>query len=381
MSWDIWIGDPFGTRLMSASPVSFVVAKVANKPGAFSMLFTGNFDVNPIRLDGLVEFWRDGKWVNTGMARAIRYFADKAGNDYVQISGPDLQDILDRRIIIGAAGSAESDKTDYADDMIKAIVTEQFGSGAGAGRDISAYLTVEADKSLGYSLSKSFAYKNVLTTIQEIAQTSTENSLPIYFDVVPYISGNNILFRFETYLNQPGIDRTGTSQVVFGTNYDNISDVNLEYDFTSEVTAAYAGGQGEGADRYLTSAINTDRVAESPYNRRESFKDARNESSTTAADDKASQSVREGAPVVRFAGRLLDIPPTRYGIEWSWGDKVIVQYRDIQQEAIISAVTFTVNDAGRETIDARFALEDSATYSGRLVIEARKTGGGRFDTP
>lgn len=366
-TWEVWLDDPFGLRLLALSPISFTVVKSANRPGMFSITFGGNFSTNPVKLDGLVEFWRDGRWVNTGMVRTISYFQDGNGNDYISLSGPDLIDLLARRIITGGAGSTEATKTDYADDMIKAIVTDHFGAPAGAqGRDISAYLSVEADASLGYSFTKSFAWRNTLTTIQEIAQTSTENSKPIFFDIVPYVSGNLVKFRLETYLDQPGVDRTGTSQVIFGTNFDNIQGVSLEYDFSDEVSFGYAGGQGEGADRYLSGAINT-RYLESPYNRREAFADARNEEATSAVDAKAEQIVREGAPVVRMSGRLLDIPPTRYGIEWSWGDKVIVQYRGIQQEAIISAVTFGVNSDGQETIDARFALEDSATYAGRLI--------------
>ena len=366
-TWEIWLDDPFGLRLLALSPVSFSLVKSINKPGAFEITFAGNFSTNPVKLDGLVEFWRDGQWINTGMVRVIKYWQDSNGNDYISLAGPDLIDLLARRVIAGAAGSAETTKTDYADDMIKAIVTDNFGASAGAqGRNISAYLSVEADASLGYSMTKSFFYRNVLIVCQEIAQTSAENSKPIYFDIVPYVSGNLVKLRFETYLNQPGIDRTGTSQVIFGTNFDNISNVRLEYDFSEEITMAYAGGQGEGADRYISGALNT-RYLETPYNRREAFTDARNESATAAVDAKAEQVVFAGAPVVRLSGNLLDIPPTRYGIEWSWGDKVIVQYRDIQVGATIGAISFGVDSDGNESIGARFQVEDSASYAGRLL--------------
>jgi hypothetical protein len=369
-TWEIWLDDPQGVRILSISPISFSVAKVANKIGAFSLTLGGNFNTNPFKLDGLIEFWRNGQWINTGMLRNFEYWQDNEGTDYITISGPDTIDILQRRIERFQAGQVYSDKTDYADDMMKEIVDEHFGSSAGTGRDLSDYISVAPDASLGYSLSKGIAYRNVYDLLIEIAETSRENDLPIYFDLVPYLSSaNQIKFRFETYLYQPGIDRTTISdQVVFGTNYDNISEPHLEYDFTEEVSMVLGGGAGEGTNRYTVFVMDNERVQESPYNRREAFADVRNGYPNVLTDDKAAQEVRAGRPVVRFSGTLKDIPPTRYGIEWNWGDRIIMQYRDIQAEAVVSAVVFKVDSSGKETIDARFALDDFKSYGGRLAV-------------
>ena len=58
------------------------------------------------------------------------------------------------------------------------------------------------------------------------------------------------------------------------------------------------------------------------------------------------------------SGTLLDTTQTRYGLDWSFGDRVTITYRDLQLDGMINAVTIRINDQGQETLDARLEMDD-----------------------
>ena len=93
---------------------------------------------------------------------------NERGERLTKITCVDLMQLLTRRIVAYNSGASQASKTDQADDMMKAIVRENFGSLAtDTDRDWSAYLSVEVDLSLGQSLSKSFSRRKVLQVLKE----------------------------------------------------------------------------------------------------------------------------------------------------------------------------------------------------------------------
>ena len=361
--WNVYLGDEYGNRTSDLERIiSGEFVRVVNDVGAFSLVLPGNTSATIQNPDGMVEIWRrpiDGTMQNvfTGFIRKVRYTTDDIGNQRIVVSGYDTNDLLRRRIIAYAAGEDESDKTDYADDMMKEIVTENLGSSAASGRDISSYgFSVSAQTADGPSLSKAFAWRNMLLVLQEIAASSATAGTDLYFDVVPYVNGNVINMRFDTYTNQPGDDKT--NQVFFGETWGNLSNAELEYDYSEEENYITAGGQGEESDRVTADASSTSLINLSVFNRREAFEDARNETTAAGLQDRADKRLREGKPKTRFGGLLLDTEQTRYGTDWSFGDRVTAIYNNIQFDGLINAVRFRLEESGLERIEARLEVEE-----------------------
>src|SRR5262249_31379974 len=145
---------------------SFTCTRSVNTPGRFAMNLPAKYlklFSNPKRwLDYRIGFFRrldNGPEVlDTTTVYFVRNVVRRRKGllRSLTIGGPSALQILKRRIVNASAGSSGAQKTDQLDDMMRAIVREQFGSGAGTGRDISAYLTVEADLSLGTSSTRAF---------------------------------------------------------------------------------------------------------------------------------------------------------------------------------------------------------------------------------
>jgi hypothetical protein len=269
---------------------------------------------------------------------------------------------LKRRIVAYAAGSSQAEKTDQADDMMKAVVRESLGSSAGADRDLTSLgLTVAADLADGPTITKGFAYKNVFSVLRDIADAARQAGTPVYFDLAPVFDSNtSIGYQFRTFTDQPGEDHSYTSgakPVMFSKEWGNLTGPVLEMDYEDEINAVTVGGQGEGSDRATVTRTDAGRIAASVWNRREGFADARNESSTNGLNAKGDQVLAENRPRYRFSGTLIDSPQARYGIEWDFGSKVTISYRGLQFDGPVLAVTLAGGKDGKETITAKVDVE------------------------
>jgi len=283
----------------------------------------------------------------------VRYVEKKAENDqvYFVMSGMDLNYLLDSRIVAYFAGSAQADKTDQADDMMKAIVRQNIGSGAtdlngDTSRDLSSRgLTVQADVGLGNSISKAFAYRNVLLVLQEISDASheTSESGSVYFGIVPLNQGWECEFR--TNLQQWGLDHRYPSgaagAVIFSLEFGDLADVSRYTDWRQETTYVYAGGQGENTLRDIQVASDTGRIGASPFNRREVFADARNVTTSAQVQDAAEAALREGRPRNLFSAKWVDATKV-YGRDFNFGDYITAVYLGETVDCRIDAIVVTV---------------------------------------
>lgn len=325
------------------------------------LVVPGNFASSNIAQDSQIEVLR----TPTGASSAQRLFntrflVDKFVQFYqggaltYRISASPAYNVIQRRIVAYAAASANAAKTDYADDMIKDVVRENFGSGAITARDLSAYMSVQADASAGASVSKSFAWQRVESTIASIANMSANATSPVnvFYDVV--WDNNSGLFQFQTFTGQLGRDRSSASAapMIFSIGNRNITNPSITVDYRDEVNYAYAGGQGSESDRQIVEATDTARAAASPFNRRETFVDARNYSSTTGLSDEAAAAVRSGRPLTVFDGDVLSGPGSEFQTNWDYGDLVSASFLGNTFDCWINSVSVSVA-GGAETISAK----------------------------
>jgi hypothetical protein len=340
-------------------------ARVVNEIGALTLVLTDEYDNfiftgDDIQVDTRIAVMRsinngtpyldtDMQWL---MRSAVKTLSDN-GERLTTIQARCANDLLHRRIVAYSAGSAEAEKTDEADNILKAIVRENLGSLAtDTARSIATYLSVQADLTLAPTIAKAFSRRKVLDVLQEVALSSYQAGTYLAFDVV---APSPTTLEFRTYINQRGIDHrwpTSTAPLLFGPDFGNLTDVVRGYDHSQEVTYGYAGGQGIGAARQMGTASDAVRIAQSPFGRIEKFSDARQTVSAAILADEADMIVKSGIPRNTFSAKIVETPSTIYGLQYGFGDYVTAVFEGESIDARIERVRVRVRN-GAETIDAQ----------------------------
>jgi len=294
-----------------------------------------------------------------GLVRDSEYITSQQGQYQRTIIAFDLNEILTRRITAYYAQSAQVTRTGAADDMMKDIVTDNFISNAdysgtpSPSRSLTAVgLTVQSDLTAGPSLSKDFAWRNILPLLQDLQADSKEQGTETFFGIVPT---SETTMQFQTWTARA--DRTtstGTNPLVFSLEWGNLSSPKLATNTSAEVNFAYAAGKGERAERIVQTAYNSTAVTASALNRREGLAYSNAETTAAALTD-ARAAVERNRPTENFSGDIIDTVLTPYGglSGWNLGDKVTVNYAGSQFDVIIRAVHIQVEGNGNETISAR----------------------------
>lgn len=355
----IGLYDQFGAPLKPIVDFhSIKYTRVVNGVGTLSVTLPRTFDFSLINLDNRVVVVRKNQgqswYVDTDIWWLIRHYEwvlDQSGEEVLLITAHSPTEILKRRIVAYNSGTSQAEKTDLADDMMKEIVDENFVSATDTNRNISSYLQVQGNASLGPTVTHAFSRKNVLQVLQDLSQMATTAGTPVFFDVV---SAGPALYEFRTYINQRGIDHTspgGNPPVVLAPELGNFTTVKSGYNFADEYNYVYAAGQGQKSERQVETASNLERINWSPINRREKMADSRqvSASSSNLLQARADASLREGRPERIFSGEFVNAPGSLYGVNWRWGDKVTAAYRGQVVDCFVDAVTVEVK-GGKETI-------------------------------
>lgn len=359
-NYEFWLTNEMGTPLEPLSRIlSFSCTRVVNNVGSFRMRLPADYDETKIKLDRMIQVWRAPTGGRLSLYRTyfIRNwtYGTYASQRYLDIGGPDFNDLLDRRIVAYAAGETQSDKTDYADSMMVEIVDENMGVAAPVERQMRRWSSGVAGDA-GPTLIKAFSRRKVLAVLQEIGQAAKEAGDEVFFDVEEILGATNISPRFATHLNQPRQDLTGHG-VLFSEEFGNLVDPTLEFDYTAEENYIYGAGQGVDDLRTTSEQYDTERMEQAPWNRREGFADARQCETVNGVREEARARLDEGRPIIRFNARIMDTERARYGRSWFWGDKVRATYREFDFSCIVRSVILELDNEGRERIDARLDYE------------------------
>lgn len=363
VSYQVWLYNPYGTRIgILDNLTSLSFSRAIHSIGRFQInIPEDKINRSFAQPDNVIQIWRNShdnkrRLEFAGFVTGITYTSPK-GKGEVILSGEDGLTLLKRRIVAYASGSSQAKKVDYIDDMMKEIVRENLGASAtDSDRDLSSFgFSVNSDISAGPSESLSFPWKNVLNTLKKLSELSVEVGTPVFFDVVPGVATGNTSWNFDTFINQIGSDRTYVNgrPTVFSQQFGNLEDPNLSYNYSDEISYVYAGGQGEGSDREIVERSDASREKRSPWARREDFVNYTNAENTASLQSAGDSVLQKRRPNIRFTGALKDTKQTRYGVDWVYGDKVVISHRGITFSAWINAVSFSVDSQGQETIQAR----------------------------
>jgi len=363
----VWLLSPTRTRLALIDRViRLQTTLTANAVGVAQVTLPASFPLTYIQEDSCLEIWRQvpggQKYLEGETIWLIRDWDQvltERGEELVVATAYTANEELDRPMVDYAAGTAYASKTDYIDDMMKALVRENLGSLATDGdRDFSDWLTVEGDASAGPSTSKKFAWRNVMAVLRELAQEADDQGSPVFFDVA-HVPGQQAS-EFRTYIGQRGVDHssTGAEPVILSPRNGTLSDVRRAYVSSVERNAVVVGGPGQGDDRQIVRQEESERLNISPINRRELFIDARGSDTTAAMEAEAGTAIRNNRPRETFSAKVRDTGAIKYGREYGFGDRVMAEFQGRTVDCRLDSVQLVV-ERGKETIRAGLTADES----------------------
>ncbi len=364
-SIELWLCTDRGERLTLLSEfANLQYTIVLQEVGVLTVELPPIYPDSLFAKDRQIQVWRDVDGLmrleRAYLVRRILDATDKEGRRTIMLTGLDGNYLLDGPIVAYAAGSSEAEKTDYADDLMKAIVRENLGALAtDADRTLDAgHFSVEADLSLGPSIQRAFAYRNVLQVLNDLSGQARTAGSEVYFDVASAAPDS---WQFRTFTGQPGMDRRfpgGVNPILLSVETGALTEPAWDQDWTAERSVVYAGGQGEGADRVIVEREDTERSGGSIWSRREAFVDARNESTTAGVTAVADEELARLRPRRRFTARLISTPAFLYGRDWGWGDRVSASYQGLQHDSLVTAVRVRISESGLETVESLLEADE-----------------------
>jgi hypothetical protein len=339
-------------------PIAFNIAGGINTMGVLEMtlpynyynLLQKDFFISIIRTvqGGLPYQEQDQLWIIRLRGRKL----DSEGRLVCYLKAYSGLHLLYRKINPNYTGSAQSSKTASADNMAKAVVRENLGTLAAAGRQLpTTFFSVQADVSLCPSISDTMPYKTILNAVDDIAQASFTAGTFMAYDVV----WNGISYEFRTWANYRGANRTRNngilSPVILIPEMGALSDIEQSEDWTDEATIIYSGGQGEGIERNVQTAADTTRIS-GPIGLFEGFIDARNSDTSASVLTEAQAELRSRRAKKSISGTYNDTAIYKYGRDIFLGDVFTAVAFGASVDVRLESVMISVSD-NSEKVDIR----------------------------
>ncbi len=346
-TWQVRIHNAAGTlQAILDHFQALEIERAVNAPGGYSLTMAATATlVSYFVLDGQLEFWRrDAAFARDWTLEFEAFHRDLIrwygadGLERITSRGVGYADLLRRRVIEAAGGSAGAVKTGKAETILKAYVDEQCVNNGTPARNFTG-LTIQADGATGNTITMGSAYQNLLATCQEIARIGGGD-----FAVV---GTGAATFQARWYNGQFGTDRSAT--VTFAVNMGNATEPELSQVRSQEVNAVLVGGQGEGTARATVWRTTASLIDDSTWNRMELFSDGRNLSTTAGLNSQGDGKLDEGQPRNDFSLKVIQLPGCAYGVHYGLGDLVTARYGTYSGTKKIKAVGFNVAD-GVETL-------------------------------
>lgn len=358
------LSDPFGSHLIEIATYhsySYVLNCAPGNVGVLELELPRSFNTNLLMRDGRIGPWRaiNGRAPSNdnGAQYTIETIKYRSASTFVRAYH--ATGIMARRRIAYAAGSSYATKAAAAaDNQIKAFWNENAGSsissadrdGVETQADISTYVTAQANLSTGASVGKAAARRNLLTVAQELAEASTTAGTYMTFEI---IAPSEATLELRTYTTQRGVDRRASSAnpVILREQAGVLENAELTIDWHDEKTFVIAGGQGEGTARLIATALDTTRMAVSPFGRIEDFADMSNVNDSTLLQDDADAGLRYGRPIISFTGDLIETPALTRGIQFDLGDMLTAEDPQTRQQydVRLDMVHEQADSSGRKT--------------------------------
>lgn len=319
------------------------------------------------QIDGRIDVWRRAQGMGVArlgetqwLIRNVRHKVDENNKQFIHILAYDPLVIIDKYIIAYVAGTPYSLKENIpADDMIKQIARENFGSLATDWRrDLSAWLYIEDDKSQAPAISMDdMAFEKIMPNLEQICEKSAAAGTYLSYDIVYDDRLEKLALR--TYTKQRGSNHgTGsTVPLVFGFYNDpvNVLGYGLNYasvetDATDEHTFIYSGQASQDTNCFYTTISNDDIIKSSPFGRREDYITAGDASTPDTVLNEAHAWLQHKTRKTIINGHIEQLSGLRYGIDYGYGDLVVFRYLGKSYDIHLDEIRFIVDERGKEDI-------------------------------
>jgi len=322
----------------------------------------GLYQYDEFSVGDIFEVWREKNGVlelqneTAYFLQNWEFWTDSEGAEYIRLTAFDANWLLDTAIVWAQSGTANASLTDHPDDMMKVIVENELGATSGLVSRTKLTCAPELGAG-GAQITKAFAYRNVLTVLQEICETAQEkNGVWLGFDVVRTAPGT---FEFRTYTERRGQDhgRASGDPRLVGKQCGNLSQAVFGTYHADERNVVLVAGQGEEDARTLVTRSNNKRMFASKWNRREYFKDSRDDSTTAALQADGDAALDEFRPRQVLTGTIHDTPGMQYNIHYQFGDVLSAEAFGYHVDCHVGSVRVKVNQDGGEQLDIKLRGE------------------------
>jgi hypothetical protein len=242
------------------------------------------------------------------------FFIEKINynSEGIAYTGYDANFLLNWRIIAANSGTVYADKELPADDYIKALAREAFGSLALDQRRAWP-IAIEPDRSLCPVIKQESARDKLINVYQTLTQASNEKGTPLFFDI---IADYDLNLTLRTYANFRGINR---ESLVLG--HEHLFDLELEIDDSESPTVIYSGGKGRGENRDVQLVYSEDAL-KGRYAWREAWVADKDLSTSQALIDEGYSQLKAKQRKISLSAKLVSTPEMAFGKHFNFGDKV-----------------------------------------------------------
>lgn len=351
-----------------------IVLKV-NHYGALVLDVPDNFPRSLFSKDNRIRVFRDGVQVGQTdfFLRKWEIFVNESKEEFYKLTAYSALYLLTSRVI-PYADVSQSEKTDFADDMLKEIVLENMAGSAGTARQFSDF-SIEADEGFGRSVEKEFPYAEVMKIAKELGQPNL-----IFFDIITDSNGDLQLVTAE---DQLGEDKT--SEIVLSVHLDNLKNLTITYDYTDEITTVYVGGTVSDA-KTVEEVRDIPRETATQWSRREKYVDTQL-TTTQALQDEGDWLLNTFEIEPEIFGEIQQTDTLRFMEDWDHGDKVTIMHNEIKEEVILTPVHITVQNkteiiqSGIQTVQGLARIIPELTEQVQNISHGYYGGGyGGFNT-
>lgn len=324
--------------------------------GNFSLSVRGN--VSGLSRGNIIMLGGDTH--KAGIIRSFEQATDENGT-VTTVSGQTLNGFTSQRIVLPLDNNGgyfsvppqSAHRNVHAEEIIKTFLSYCLGTDAAANRRLVSngrqMLTIAENQSRGFATEWGCRYPQLDEELQAICEYC-DCGYEIYIDF------SNRVYVAE-YL--PGVDRTvgnlySNSPVILSRDFESVKDIRYSLDNSAYKNLAYAGGEGEGADRVVL-AVTNDAVMPSGIQRFETFIDCGElqsiETDTAMSlQETAKHKLEEYDHAESLTASIAKSGAFRYGEQWDLGDLVTIRDKDmgLTQDIRISEVREVYEPGGSE---------------------------------
>lgn len=285
-------------------------------------------------------------------------------SDYTTVTALHVNSLMwTRHDLFGKAGYVEAFAE--ADDVLKTLWRSNAGDFVVSYRgqnssavsdntqaDLRPYVTTQANVTAGPVIGYYFQYLNVGDIIRTVCDASMLAGTYLTAEIV---APTESTLEFQTFTTQRGTDRrfsTG-SGLLFTEARGNVANALLTVDATEEITFAFAGGANRDYSFNVDWSLDSTRMAESVFGRRELFVDAGNANDANSVSGAADAGVRGGRPIIQVTAELQETDQCIRGVHFDYGDMVTVEVQGIQYDMRLDVIEVSLQ-GGVESTRASF---------------------------